>query len=383
MLGLVVSLIATLFVSMPAKAEQTLKISPACDRDIANCTEQEREYLQVTQLCHHFPERCTYTNRLRRYQPNYAIYQFTQDDESAMEVHYSFRYLFSKPHCMPIRVSKAKSIFDEDPESFDIARNMPDLQCLMNYPTRSEYFFTYTGRFDFYLESRESGPVINRISNPGFHYRKNYSNRFYSGMTLQWINFSLEHRSNGQVVSADDRVEDQSSADYGRLKTEVEYGNGNNHYFDGLSRNSNYLKFETKFDLGSYRDSTSCQDTARCVSLWISAKLLYFENEDNVNWGPDASSDPSFEDYDIVKIILAEQFITNKRAFPEFNLGLVWTVGKKLMQTDSLDMHVFLPWVTSQGYKIPFFVRAHFGPMNNLSDYSRSQNSIGFGVRFD
>jgi len=75
--------------------------------------------------------------------------------------------------------------------------------------------------------------------------------------------------------------------------------------------------------------------------------------------------------------------LTNNSEFPEFIWGLEWTVGKGMLDTDSLDFHVTFPSMSVGGMKLPWFVRAHFGPMNNLSDYTRSQNSVGIGVRFD
>jgi outer membrane phospholipase A len=54
-------------------------------------------------------------------------------------------------------------------------------------------------------------------------------------------------------------------------------------------------------------------------------------------------------------------------------------VGDKGFKTDSLT----LGWHLSANNVIPFYVRAHFGPMNTLSNYTERQNSIGIGVRFD
>ena len=131
------------------------------------------------------------------------------------------------------------------------------------------------------------------------------------------------------------------------------------------------------------RAEAECVEAPDCVSLWLSAKLWYFGLEDNVNWGPDAAKNPTFADYDIVKVVVNDQYLTRHSGFPEFIWGFEWTFGRGLLQTDSLNLHVTFPSVTTGGYKLPWFIRAHFGPMNNLSDYTRSQNSIGIGVRFD
>ena len=241
LVGLVAPVFGTL--SENALGAAPLRISPGCAKDVANCTDDEREWLQVTSICHRNPELCTYSSRLSAYQPNYAIYQYTAHDENAMEVHYSFRYLFSKPNCMPQRI-RHDNVSLETANQFRFKENLPDLLCLMRWGSRSEYFFTYTGRFDFYLFSRESGPVINRISNPAIHYRKNFAHLGGEHVKMEWFNASLEHRSNGQVISADSTVSDSSSADFGRLQTQVEYQNGNYRYFDALSRNSNFVALD-------------------------------------------------------------------------------------------------------------------------------------------
>jgi len=379
-------LVALIFVSSSGYSvaeAQAFQVSGACSRDFAKCNETEREWLQVTALCHRYPQRCTYASRFSAYQPNYAIYQYTAHDENAMEVRYSFRYLFSRPHCMPQKL-RDESDSERLQNPFRYQENLPDLHCLMSFAKRNEYFFTYTGQFDFYLFSRDSGPVINRISNPAIHYRKNFENLGFDHLAVKWLSVSLEHRSNGQVISADNRVNDSGSVDNGRLQTEVEYQKGNYRYFDALSRNSNYVALETKLNIGrDTRDAAQCVEAPDCVTLWLSAKLFYFGLEDNVNWGPDAAKNPSLADYDMLRIVLNDQYLTSHSGFPEFIWGLEWTLGKQLLDTDSLDLHVTFPSVITGGYKIPWFIRAHFGPMNNLSDYTRAQNSIGIGVRFD
>ena len=37
--------------------------------------------------------------RFQPFEPNYGIWQWTEDDEQALEAHYSFKYLFTAPDC--------------------------------------------------------------------------------------------------------------------------------------------------------------------------------------------------------------------------------------------------------------------------------------------
>jgi hypothetical protein len=56
-------------------------------------------------------------------------------------------------------------------------------------------------------------------------------------------------------------------------------------------------------------------------------------------------------------------------------------VGDDLLETDSYNINLFFPWIPKNNIKIPFYIRAHVGPMNTLSNYTEEQNAIGFGIR--
>src|SRR5258708_7705247 len=60
---------------------------------------------EIAQLCTPKPpfflaSRACETSRLSSYEPIYAVYQRTQDDERAARLHYSFRYLLGTPDCL-------------------------------------------------------------------------------------------------------------------------------------------------------------------------------------------------------------------------------------------------------------------------------------------
>lgn len=307
-------------------------------------------------------------SRFSDYQPNYIIYQDTEGDDRSLEGHYSFKYLFTRPHCMPLSMLEKRKDLE------------PEIDCLKNYDTRWELFFTYTGEFDFYLGTRDSGPVINRINNPALHYRKYFGDTLsFDNFTLRWVNVGLEHRSNGQVVEADELITDENSPDDGRYRAQVEYENGNYEYFDAISRGANYLSIESKFNIGAdHSDKENCKS---CITAWLSAKL-YLTEDSSVYWGEYANRDVKISDFDRVKLILADRFNTSYKHIPKIEFGVEWTVGDKFLSTDSLDINLFFPWILNNNLTIPLYVRAHIGPMNTLSDYTREQNSIGIGLRF-
>lgn len=319
-----------------------------------------------------YPSECKERERLTAYQPNYVIWQDTDDDEESLEALYSFRYLITNPDCM-------SGYRDEQ------ISDKKTLACLKSFNARSEFYLSYTGKFDFYADTRTSGPVINRLSNPALHYRKYFDNKIlFRGMSLRFINVALEHRSNGQVVLANEKISDPSSVDYGRYRAQVEYENGNHEYFDGIRRGADYISLEGQFQLGKYydKDKNECKKTAKCFSLRINVIPTYLDHDSNITWGPLANKGIEISDYDIVKTTLSNTFFTPLTWPKEAEISGEWTIGGKGTDTDSFDINIFLPIDLKNGTRIPFlYMRYHNGPMSTLSNYTEKQDSFGVGMR--
>ncbi|WLE95705.1 MAG: hypothetical protein QTN59_13580 [Candidatus Electrothrix communis] len=364
-----------------ASVVENLRVSKECRRDQSTCSAEDKANIEIKKICHNRPGLCdNKKSRLTTYQPNYAIFQSTDDDEGSLEAHYSFKYLFGKRHCMPLKPLDDINGGGGDAENEKKKSKRDVLGCLKDYRDRGELFLKYTGEFDFYAGSRESGPVINRISNPGFHYRDNFENLSFANISMQWVTWGLEHRSNGQVIEADLKVMETSSPDFGKYKAQVELDDENHEYFDAISRGANYFSVEGKFNIGEHGDNyEKCKESFSCINLWVSGKL-YINEDSDVYWGDLANTGVKINDYDRVNIVVSDTFHTNS-SFPEIEVGLKWTVGDELLETDSYDINLSFPWIPSDDLKIPFYIKAHFGPMNTLSNYTKDQSSIGFGIK--
>ena len=289
---------------------------------------------------------CTPRRRLGFHEPLFGIYQFTKDDESSARLHYSFRYTVTDPGCeAPSRASSAAARADYE---------------RMRRHGRHEWYLSYTGQFDFYMGTRDSGPVINRISNPALHYRSYLGKRSGLPQPMQWWDVSIEHRSTGQTTDPNLRT---SSGEY---STQTAHERGDHAYLDTMSQDTNFVSLEARWDLGPVR-------------LWSRWKPVYFATTTAVTWGPMAGSNVSIADYDRFRFILGYRLADAPRLIDEKWLYGEWTVGDKGLLTDSFNISAYLPFKLGQ-LNIPFFARYHHGPLHTLSDFAKEQRSLGFGL---
>ncbi len=282
-------------------------------------------------------------NRFSPYEPNYVIWQFTENDDPAMEVRYSFKYLFTDN---------------------DSTNGVPD----------PELYLKFSGEFDFYMGTRDSSPVINRVSNPGVHYRKYVGDKKVLGLHWKYFDIGLQHLSNGQALDA---VDQQT------LLQETYVADPDNSLFDDVSRSTNFFSVESSFRFGRTSNQTDypsdrCGDRSGCYNLWLRFIPYYIDDDNPVTWGPDAGIRSDLADYDRLRTVLTKQlapFGVN------MEVGFEWKIGDELLDTDSFDLFVTWPDIKLLGLNLPLYIRYHNGPMNNLSDYTREQNFTGIGLR--
>lgn len=293
----------------------------------------------------------TAPERFGQYGDNYAIYNTMRNngwgerDESAIRAHYSFKFTFCGPQFNRSRLSKDNRTSEPRESTFcpggDKARLM-------------EFFAAYTGEFDFYAGTRGSGPVINRVSNPGLYARiplRLYLTALANGD--DHVQLGIEHRSDGQVTEVTDSR--------GAERAQAAYQARDRHFFDTVSRGADYVSLAARlFDVF---------DVDR---LELHGKLRLYLNQDSaVTWGPLANTDRKFSDYDRLQLMAA---------FHPPGWGrweLEWRLGTRGLATDSFTFG----W-QAESDSFPLYVRLHRGPMNTLSNYTQRQDAIGVGLRF-
>jgi Phospholipase A1 len=274
-------------------------------------------------------------SRLQAHKPSYAVWRQSKGDEDAVQAKYSFSYELR-----------------------------PDA-ALKNW----RVYLKYTGLFDFYMGTRPSSPVVNRLSNPGIHWQHEWHQALGdTAWQTQWFDIGVEHRSNGQTTD----MQNLAEADAARRA----YERGDHRFFDGISRSANYLSIETK-----------ARHAERRFGLYLKTKL-YFDSDHAVFWGPQAQKRMDIKDFDRLSVGLTyssrpESDARQKRANGDSEASLYWTVGDKGPRYSSLDLdYMRIARIDKWDISLPLYVRLHFGPMNNLSNYSYRQTSLGIGLKF-
>ncbi len=291
--------------------------------------------------------------RFGRYEDSFMVWNRMQNnawagkDERALRARYSFKYTFCGPQ-VGREGTHVKTRRTKDPSTWSIC---PEGDLL----GKLEFFAAYTGEFDFYLGTRDSGPVINRLSMPGFYLRAPLKliNRNWS-RDIDSIEFGWQHRSNGQVADA--------VTGRGPEVAQAQYLAGQRAYFDTVSRGANF--FSVALDRAALLGLESLSARAK-LRLYHDRK----RDEDQVTWGPLAGTGRRFADYDLLDLRLTYQ------AASALRFDVEWKLGFKGLATDS--------WTVGVQYalgEIPLYLRYHRGPMNTLSNYTQRQDSLGLGL---
>jgi hypothetical protein len=295
--------------------------------------------------------------RLTVYEENYAVWQqmrnngWTGKDEQALRAKISFKYTFCGPQ---FRRSKEQASVDVG-TSGDVGK---DSWC----PTsgrldRAEFYFGYTGEFDFYAGTRPSGPVIGRVNAPGFFVRlpaKEFLGNDWK--KTDGLEIGVQHRSDGQATEV-------TNARAARVANE-QYAAGNRPFFDTISRGANFLLIAVDKELDR-------PPIGQSLTIQAKARLYLGQQDSDITWGPLANSGRRFSDYDRL------QLHAWWRLHPKVQLDLDWRLGDRGLATDSMTLGAEFTVA-----KLPLYVRLHRGPMNTLSNYAQRQDSVGIGLLF-
>lgn len=364
-----VAFILALVIPLSANAEDTAETMADLKKRIQALEARHPESFFTRSQNSHGEE----AHRFQPYRANYFLFSPASEyDDDKVSANYSFRYsIFDcRRKNTPINIGGCG-----EPHSY-LNTFMPAI------------FLSYTGAFDFYMGSRPSGPVVNRVSNPAIHlYSKIRGRRFGA----DYLELAFEHRSNGQVVEVE-KVDAVAQAVFD-AEAQMAFDNGNHAFFDTISRESNF--FNLTFGIDG-RDSPEDEALAGVkISAddwpppyrfnWQLSLKAYTSQGNVVTWGDMAGEDVDVDDYDLARVSASKTYVFGEKGSP-FNrvtLSAEYTVGDRLFETDSFDVALVLPYNgAAEQTMIPLVFKLHHGPMETLSDYTKPVTSFGVGLAF-
>ncbi len=251
-------------------------------------------------------------------------------------------------------------------------------------------FFSYTTDFDFYVFSdgdgelrRESQPVRNRMTSPGFHFDWK-RDAPAGGSSFWWSNttVSLVHHSNGQDLEFETFFDETSTADEIR-NVIAELENNQPSWMDGVSRGWNYLEIKGKFRMGDANEN--CDENFSCITLYADVKFPINQINDDIWWEPGNTS--KFRDYNIVEATLSNEWGRNinsgegklSTGKKEFSLQL--QCGNKGCSSNSWIR--FDTYFGKGSFRLPLMIYAHLGRNEHFYNYHERTNTVGLGVQFN
>jgi len=166
----------------------------------------------------------------------------------------------------------------------------------------STLFFNYNGKYDFFVSSRYSSPIISRRQNPGLMYEYKLEEPLWG---LNSIKTGYFHESNGQTID--------SASEY--LATE--------HAEDYVSRGWDYIPLEFKFE-----DDKNFTFYLK-GRYFLEKQMGKHEKEDEIFWEPVVGDQPEIEDYDGIRMIFSKKFYFSANGFQSMKIAAIFRSGYK------------------------------------------------------
>ncbi len=229
---------------------------------------------------------------------------------------------------------------------------------------RWSFDFNYNGKYDFYLNSRYSSPIISRLQNPGGMFE--YKAAFSAMPNLASIKTGYFHESNGQTIS-----------------TLQEYNTAllsNPNVQDSVSRGWDYIPLEFKFAFESAHESKYFLYLK--TRFFMTKQVFTQDREDTVFWEPGRTTQPKIGEYDGIRFLLSGEFNESNeiikfiRIVDHVKLTAHFRTGYQAFNFSQRYE------ATVRVFTIPFHVFYINGYGRELSTYHRKNAYYGIGVEF-
>jgi len=221
---------------------------------------------------------------------------------------------------------------------------------------RSRLYFNYNGKYDFYVFSRDSSPIISRRQNPGVMYE--YSRPPTAHIHLQSIKTGYFHESNGQTI---DTREEYLATEYAS---------------DYVSRGWDYIPLELKFAVSEKRHGIFGNFYLDLQGRYFLDKQMFrHDREDEIFWEPVADQ-PQIDDYDGVRTTLSTVFLLPYLEAQEIKFSAIFRSGYK-------DFNLSQRYeATFRLFDLPLYVYYFRGYGVELSTYHEKGTTYGIGFEF-
>lgn len=287
-------------------------------------------------------------SRFSAHRPNYGFYRSDSLGESEggghLEYNFSTRY-------------KISSFGDEINGSED--------------RKRWSAYLAYTGRFDFFLESRDSSPVINRLNNPELLIRRHKRS---NEEIFHYIQFAYGHESNGQQTNSQELFDSDIRV------------NRN----DFISRGWDYISIEANYNRYWKQDKGNCNESYNCTQFWFTFKGILSDGiaqgaiEDTI-FIPDRPADDDIRNYDGLQAVISHEWERDKKFFDEFEVSLKIITGSRgpfENITGELQLRGTTSPVPFFNLGIPLYFVYRNGYLEEIADYSLRTEFTALGLKF-
>ncbi|OHU91840.1 MULTISPECIES: hypothetical protein [Pseudoalteromonas] len=292
----------------------------------------------------------------------YVDYFRGNDLDGALDVQYSFKYVFGRD---------------------------------MNFKKEGDFdwnaAFSFSGEFDFYLGTRNSGPVVGRRYNPGFQLAWGTAKR---DNFIEW-RFSLEHESNGQT--SDSLPTLLSLARDNKAQYAQKYPDIDNNYYlhmatETVSRSSDFVAVGGVYRVNPYDvDYNDCHSIFSCFDIHLKFRKIWGDAEDMVFWDASKRHD-RLEDYQGTDITFVSQFLLEDRILTllggqstlslRYRSGEIW--GGDVGTNNTFDVSFTSHLHITHEIQLPIIFSYHAGYLEELYKYSEKAHylRVGFALNF-
>jgi hypothetical protein len=245
---------------------------------------------------------------------------------------------------------------------------------------------SYTGGFDFYVGSLESGPVHNTLFNPAINVTS--TNNAKDGFIE--YRFSLEHESNGQDVFTENTRDTKAEAL--RMNNQgmtVEQSKAIANRL--ISRSSNFVSIGTlyTFNGDDYNSSRCRQELWSCIDMHVKLRVYSFDIEEVNQWELPGQPLPDQRDYQGTSLTFEKSWgLTSDKASPKYGVAFTYVTGEIFQnpfKKSTFKIEAYSNWETSlfkRQYIIPLIIKAQTGYMDELYNFYEKKTRYFAGLQF-